>query len=258
MDTAYPPPKRSRGEDYPATPRFAYSESAIHDPRQGPPPQSHTIRVIQPSEKYPHPGHPQGRHARASSHSSASSMDVDEMLLRTTEQGASNGTGPGTAPLQAQGSTIITSSHRTRTTRSQPAPRPVGEDPSQQQVFGRTVSSAAGGAYPANQSDPREFGGRKRDPLQGTAPLQQYNTHVFAPPVTGAPIKKSKYSSGNLAAQGSLDPQSQTSPQAIFPASNEQGQRICRQCGQVGRYKDGKCVEKWGPGPMGPGTVCDR
>ncbi|KAF8148902.1 hypothetical protein B0H34DRAFT_735827 [Crassisporium funariophilum] len=26
----------------------------------------------------------------------------------------------------------------------------------------------------------------------------------------------------------------------------------------VGRYKDGKCVEKWGPGPMGPGTVCDR
>lgn len=26
----------------------------------------------------------------------------------------------------------------------------------------------------------------------------------------------------------------------------------------AGRYKDGKCVEKWGPGPDGPGTVCDR
>lgn len=25
-----------------------------------------------------------------------------------------------------------------------------------------------------------------------------------------------------------------------------------------GRYKEGKCVEKWGPGPEGPGTVCDR
>jgi hypothetical protein len=39
---------------------------------------------------------------------------------------------------------------------------------------------------------------------------------------------------------------------------NDKGQRICRQCGLPGRYKDGKCVEKWGPGPEGPGTVCDR
>ncbi|KAI5895987.1 uncharacterized protein SCHCODRAFT_02697489 [Schizophyllum commune H4-8] len=43
-----------------------------------------------------------------------------------------------------------------------------------------------------------------------------------------------------------------------YPKTNAEGQRICRQCGQPGRYKDGKCVEKWGPGPMGPGTVCDR
>lgn len=43
-----------------------------------------------------------------------------------------------------------------------------------------------------------------------------------------------------------------------YASTNAQGQRICRQCGMVGRYKDGKCVEKWGPGPMGPGTVCDR
>ncbi len=34
--------------------------------------------------------------------------------------------------------------------------------------------------------------------------------------------------------------------------------RTCKQCGQPGRYKDSKCVEKWGPGPQGPGTVCDR
>ena len=43
-----------------------------------------------------------------------------------------------------------------------------------------------------------------------------------------------------------------------YPPTNAQGQRICRQCGLVGRYKDGKCVEKWGPGPEGPSTVCDR
>ncbi len=47
-------------------------------------------------------------------------------------------------------------------------------------------------------------------------------------------------------------------PAVPFAATNSAGQRICRQCGMVGRYKDGKCVEKWGPGPMGPGTVCDR
>jgi hypothetical protein len=49
-----------------------------------------------------------------------------------------------------------------------------------------------------------------------------------------------------------------TLPPGGFPAVNDKGQRICRQCGLPGRYKDGKCVEKWGPGPEGPGTVCDR
>ena len=47
-------------------------------------------------------------------------------------------------------------------------------------------------------------------------------------------------------------------PGGGYPAVNQQGQRICRQCGMPGRYKEGKCVEKWGPGPEGPGTVCDR
>ncbi|KAF8911740.1 hypothetical protein CPB85DRAFT_1303266 [Mucidula mucida] len=47
-------------------------------------------------------------------------------------------------------------------------------------------------------------------------------------------------------------------PGKTYPSQNELGQRICRTCGQPGRYKEGKCVEKWGPGPLGPGTVCDR
>lgn len=47
-------------------------------------------------------------------------------------------------------------------------------------------------------------------------------------------------------------------PGGGYPPTNSLGQRICRQCGMAGRYKDGKCVEKWGPGPEGPGTVCDR
>ncbi|KZT50723.1 hypothetical protein CALCODRAFT_170340 [Calocera cornea HHB12733] len=39
---------------------------------------------------------------------------------------------------------------------------------------------------------------------------------------------------------------------------NDRGERCCLHCKLPGKYKDGKCVEKWGPGPMGPGTVCDR
>ncbi|EDR02633.1 uncharacterized protein LACBIDRAFT_332257 [Laccaria bicolor S238N-H82] len=46
-------------------------------------------------------------------------------------------------------------------------------------------------------------------------------------------------------------------PAQVFPATNAQGQRICRQCGFPRRYKDDN-VEKWGPGPMGPRTVCDQ
>ncbi|KAL5527074.1 hypothetical protein ACEPAG_5865 [Sanghuangporus baumii] len=45
---------------------------------------------------------------------------------------------------------------------------------------------------------------------------------------------------------------------SVDPAVRFPGLRTCRQCHQPGRYKDGKCVEKWGPGPQGPGTVCDR
>ncbi|CAL1701871.1 unnamed protein product [Somion occarium] len=109
------------------------------------------------------------------------------------------------------------------------------------------------------------------DPVMMRQPGQvQYQTHTFAPPVTGPPVKKPKNANtpsssniGGLTSQGSvttLGPQPTVSSigGGGFPGSNAQGQRTCRQCGQPGRYKDGKCVEKWGPGPEGPGTVCDR
>ncbi|KAE9404655.1 hypothetical protein BT96DRAFT_412596 [Gymnopus androsaceus JB14] len=116
-----------------------------------------------------------------------------------------------------------------------------------------------------------------------TGPGQvQYQTHVFAPVQTGAPVKKTKFnntgSGANIAEEPHSNSPAPNPPVAIststnslplasvnlapatspFPPTNEQGQRICRQCGMPGRYKEGKCVEKWGPGPMGPGTVCDR
>ncbi|KAJ4490272.1 hypothetical protein J3R30DRAFT_3693837 [Lentinula aciculospora] len=134
----------------------------------------------------------------------------------------------------------------------------------------------------------REESDRREGSLsQSTSSTQvQYQTHVFAPVQTGAPVKKSKFSnaSGNVSNANIIEESHVKSPApnpapivatsstnslplasvnlapatSPFPPTNEQGQRICRQCGMPGRYKEGKCVEKWGPGPMGPGTVCDR
>ncbi|KII83324.1 hypothetical protein PLICRDRAFT_180581 [Plicaturopsis crispa FD-325 SS-3] len=102
---------------------------------------------------------------------------------------------------------------------------------------------------------------------------------VFTPPVTSAPSKKPRYnsiitpaaSSVNVAHGSTSAPHGSVNhalavpvdtspppPAVVYPQKNEAGQRICRQCGVPGRYKEGKCVEKWGPGPLGPGTVCDR
>ncbi|KAI1790672.1 hypothetical protein LXA43DRAFT_1083153 [Ganoderma leucocontextum] len=105
-------------------------------------------------------------------------------------------------------------------------------------------------------------------PLLAPGQSQTFQTHIFAPPVTGAPVKKSKLgATASLSGNGSvltLGPTGSviSGPSTIggggFPPTNAAGQRICRQCGLPGRYKEGKCVEKWGPGPEGPGTVCDR
>jgi hypothetical protein len=72
---------------------------------------------------------------------------------------------------------------------------------------GQQAQEGAGYAYPANQSVPRKEmssgvglqqqpggGGQQPGPLVQPGQVQQYQTHVFAPVVTGAPMKKPKYS----------------------------------------------------------------
>ncbi|KAK7458062.1 hypothetical protein VKT23_009968 [Stygiomarasmius scandens] len=83
----------------------------------------------------------------------------------------------------------------------------------------------------------------QHQPLQASASLPTANTSSSQP-----------QPSATVAA----GTQAQTQTTAPFPPTNPSGQRICRQCGALGRYKDGKCVEKWGHGPCSPGTVCDR
>jgi len=57
-------------------------------------------------------------------------------------------------------------------------------------------------------------------------------------------------------------PASSLSSNAAVPGGdasvNVSNPRKCKQCGQPGRYVDGKCIEKWGKGPLGRGSVCDR
>ncbi|KAI0637471.1 hypothetical protein C8Q77DRAFT_1048325 [Trametes polyzona] len=137
--------------------------------------------------------------------------------------------------------------------------------PSQSQP-GRSRAHSSVQMHPS----PHAHGGAAQPgPLAVPGQVATYQTHIFAPPVTGAPVKKSKLSASgsSLSANGSMMTIGPTGsvisgPSSMggttFPAVNEHGQRLCRHCGQVGRYKEGKCVEKWGPGPEGPGTVCDR
>lgn len=98
-------------------------------------------------------------------------------------------------------------------------------------------------------------------------------TPQFLPPQSGPPMPKKIYHTkatgqtlgahniANAMSAGVVD------PSFIAPRTGLNGaaltpegfpKRTCKQCGQPGRYKDNKCVEKWGPGPKGPGTVCDR
>jgi len=99
-------------------------------------------------------------------------------------------------------------------------------------------------------------------------------TMQFLPPQSGPPMPKKIYhhkDTGQVigsqhvglapALNGPADPNSaaqRSAIAAVYLTSDGQRKRTCRQCGQPGRYKENKCVEKWGPGPDGPGTVCDR
>jgi hypothetical protein len=200
-----------------------------------------------------------GGHRSRSRSSEKSISSVDEMLLQATAQ-ESNGTN-GAPNRRPHGQTI-------HPPNAYPAMQPQHQQPQQQQR-----SHPDSPPYRPRVDHPGPLG-----------PASQTQPYLFAPVVTGAPQKKQKYTGGVTPAAsannigeiydradiGNADPGVRveggpietppvpTPPVAAFPPTNAEGQRICRQCGLPGRYKDGKCVEKWGPGPMGPGTVCDR
>ncbi|KAI0766222.1 hypothetical protein BD413DRAFT_680168 [Trametes elegans] len=204
------------------------------------------------------------RSSRSRSRSRASSLSLEEMLIEATTTPAEERPGPDghvrpVHPVQ----------------HLHPSARHRSPSPGREREYHLSVPSphSRSRAHSAVQLHPSAHAtgpiASPPGPLPVPGQIQTYQTHIFAPPVTGAPVKKSKLSASGsaLSANGSvltLGPTGSliSGPSTLggggFPPTNAQGQRICRQCGLPGRYKDGKCVEKWGPGPEGPGTVCDR
>ncbi|KAM6489355.1 hypothetical protein JOM56_015256 [Amanita muscaria] len=257
----------------PLPPQTIDSRDRIYVERRVPQP-----RMIVPpgGEATDYANHRGRSHSRSSSRSSRSSLSLDEMLLLATGEGANGAGGPAEAVSQR-------ASHRRRhhPREDQPSHRyPPSNEPSiqlqhhsQSQQQQRTPDDSS--PTQTQPFVPQNYRTRAPHTSASVQPVaenhvnagvpaahhvQTIQTHVFAPVVTGAPIKKVKGGSvSNLTTSGTGPGEAPpATPQHIYPPTNAQGQRICRQCGMAGRYKEGKCVEKWGPGPMGPGTVCDR
>ncbi|KAI0260970.1 hypothetical protein BC834DRAFT_898329 [Gloeopeniophorella convolvens] len=242
-----PPPKRlraDRGARYPA------EASRLHAPPSYSTPDMNHFHLAYPAQ---HPA-ARGRRLERQVHSPSlslsptrsrsSSMSLDELLLEATDDHrASPPSPPPSHTYPAPPPAYVRPASSLRRSRS-PDYRP----PHSIRTSSNAISPNLVPAQPQSQSQ-----------------YQTLQTHIFAPPVTGPPGKRPK--AGDVTPSVSAAPSARslvgtTSLPAIppggYPATNDKGQRICRQCGLPGRYKDGKCVEKWGPGPDGPGTVCDR
>jgi hypothetical protein len=227
---------------------------------------------------YPaHQPHPRGRHLEhhdqspslSPARSRSSSMSLDELLLEATDNNRASPSSP--QPGHAYG---MPPSYYRPGPPIRPSRSPDYRVP---HTHRREAVPQQGPASPAVASP-----AQAQPPSQPQGQYQTLQTHIFAPPVTGPPGKKAKaggkdYYLSPFVQRSKMHPKDNPSvsatpstrsivgaaslpalPPGGYPASNEKGQRICRQCGLPGRYKEGKCVEKWGPGPEGPGTVCDR
>ncbi|EJF59981.1 hypothetical protein DICSQDRAFT_155961 [Dichomitus squalens LYAD-421 SS1] len=247
----------------------------------------HPPRADRDDPRYAYPDQPRsrrharstsrGRSSRSRSRSRASASSLEDMLIEATTTGEDNaGHAHGHRAVHPAQHLHPSSRHRS------PSPGRDYQMGVPQRARASSTLMARGGVVngPSQIASPP-------GPLVAPGQSQTFQTHIFAPPVTGAPVKKSKIgAAGSLSGNGSvltlgmfalspvyfdasvlilrLGPTGSViaGPSPIggggFPPTNSAGQRICRQCGLPGRYKEGKCVEKWGPGPEGPGTVCDR
>ncbi|RDB30421.1 hypothetical protein Hypma_007014 [Hypsizygus marmoreus] len=306
--TRHPPIPPPHQQQFQQQPRMILPpgehQSHTHHPSR--PLSSHThLQPQQQSLRRPH--HPDSEsRSHSRSPSAVSEGSLDDMIIKASTDGSgANGGPPQPVHLNGNGNTVDIqlerrSRRRERDREGRPLSSHAHHQQQQQQVQyhqqddrQRVIQQQQQQQYHQHQvrqdypmheyargSPLMKAGGSSvvlggsggAEPHAQPGQAREFQTHIFAPPVTGAPQKKPKYGSGvgaasslpvgatstSTLATSSSEGAQQAPPVAAFPPTNEQGQRICRQCGMAGRYKDGKCVEKWGPGPMGPGTVCDR
>ena len=160
-------------------------------------PRSQAPRIIKYAD--PHGQHPSDVHGHSRS-SSTSSLDVDEMLLRATTGdehagGAPNGSG---TPSIDSAHHHLNINQRRRSEREGDSPRPHsanngnGQNPAHMTTATNPYppQHPSNVSYPANQSAP--VMNSLRPPAQ-SGQNQVIQTHIFAPVVTGAPTKKTKF-----------------------------------------------------------------
>ena len=156
-----------------------------------------------------HGQHPPDAHGHSRS-SSTSSLDVDEMLLRATTGdehavGVPNGSG---TPYIDSAHHHLNINQRRRSDREGDSPRPHssnngnGQNPAHITTTTNTYppQHPSNVSYPANQSAP--VMNSLRPPAQ-SGPNPVIQTHIFAPVVTGAPTKKTKFPNTIQAGPGS-------------------------------------------------------
>ncbi|GJE97279.1 hypothetical protein PsYK624_134950 [Phanerochaete sordida] len=234
----------------PADSPYVHAHPSYRRVREGEPVIRYTDTHGQ-SSRHPHRGRREHRDTSRSRSRSRSRSSIDEMILEATTGEDIDANGNPISRLPGQQHLLPGAHMPSRRHRSLSNEREYLAVP--QQHSSRTRGSSHHQLHPSMSGSTILPGGTPQGPgVPGNA-LGHHNTiqtHIFAPPVTGAPVKKTS-TAGQI-------PGTTAIASGGYPPTNSAGQRICRQCGQPGRYKDGKCVEKWGPGPEGPGTVCDR
>ena len=123
-------------------------------------------------------------------------MSIDEMILEATATPGDDRAGPDDHP---QARVIHPSQHLHPSSRHR-SPSPGREYhlavPHHSRARASSTVQLHPSAHPAAQvtSPP--------GPLPAPGQVQTYQTHIFAPPVTGAPVKKTKLGAGSLGANG--------------------------------------------------------
>ena len=173
-------------------------------------PRSQAPRIIKYADPHgQHPSQVPDSHGHSRS-SSTSSLDVDEMLLRATtgDEHAAAGTPNGTgAPYIDSTHHHLNINQRRRSDRDDDSPRPHSANNSNGHPGHITTATnpyppqhPSNVSYPANQSAP--VMSSLRAPAQNSQ-NQVIQTHIFAPVVTGAPTKKTKFPNTLQAGPGS-------------------------------------------------------